>query len=107
MAGRMLAASEGLHRTYWKKFHDKEKPNQAKLELIAAVMRQPETLPVLEKLAKEEFDAHWRKHKPEIQQLSASVKSRFRGLIQTGGKAVVQDWELPEQIVEKKEGAVW
>ena len=42
-AGRSLAAGEGLHRTYWKRFHDKEKPNQAKLELFA-VVRQPKTL---------------------------------------------------------------
>jgi type III restriction enzyme len=106
MAGRMLAASEGLHRTYWKKFHDKEKPNQAKLELIA-VMRQPETLAAMEKLAKQEFEVCWKKHKADIQQLSASIKVRFQALIQASGKAVVDDWELPEQIVEKKEGATW
>jgi type III restriction enzyme len=106
MAGRMLAASEGLHRTYWKTFHDKEKPNQAKLELIA-VMRQPETLAAMEKLAKQEFEVWWKKHKADIQQLSASIKVRFQALIQASGKAVVDDWELPEQIVEKKEGATW
>ena len=104
--GRMLAAGEGLHRTYWKKFHDKEKPNQAKLELIA-IMRQFETLPVLEKLAKEEFDAWSKKHKADIKKLSASVRARFNALTHASGKAVVQDWELPEQIVEKKEGSVW
>ena len=27
-AGRMLAAGEGLHRTYWKRFHDKAKPRR-------------------------------------------------------------------------------
>ena len=48
----VLAAGEGLHRTYWKKFHDQEKPNQAKLEQIA-IMRQLETVPTLEKFARE------------------------------------------------------
>lgn len=105
-AGRMLAASEGLHRTFWKRFHDREKPNQAKLELFA-VMRQTETMPAMEKLAKEEFDARWKKHKSEIQKLSASIRTRFNALIQASGKPALQDWELPEQIVEKKEGKVW
>jgi type III restriction enzyme len=105
-AGRTLAASEGLHRTFWKRFHDREKPNQAKLELFA-IMRQSETLPAMEKLAKEEFDARWKKHKPEIQKLSASIRTRFNALIQASGKPALQDWELPEQIVEKKEGKVW
>ena len=30
---------------------------------------------------------------------------RFNALIQASGKAAPQDWELPDQIVEKKEGA--
>lgn len=103
-AGRLLAAGEGLHRTYWKRFHDQEKPNQAKLELIA-IMRQLETVPTLEKFAREQFDLWWKKHKAEIKKLSASVRVRFNALIQSSGKAAAQDWELPEQIVEKKEGS--
>jgi type III restriction enzyme len=105
-AGRMLAAGEGLHRTYWKRFHDQEKPNQAKLELIA-IIRQLETVPTLEKFAREQFDEWWKKHKADIKKLSASVRVRFNALIQASGKAAPQDWELPDQIVEKKEGAVW
>ena len=42
VAGRMLAAGEGLHRTYWKRYQDREKPGDTKLELFA-VMRQGET----------------------------------------------------------------
>jgi type III restriction enzyme len=105
-AGRMLAAGEGLHRTYWKRFHDPEKPNQAKLELVA-IMRQLETVPALEKFARGQFDEWWKKHKTAIKKLSASVRGRFNTLIQASGKAAAQDWELPDQIVEKKEGAVW
>ncbi len=105
-AGRMLAAGEGLHRTYWKWYHDKEKPNQAKLELFA-VVRQPETLSLMEKLAKQEFDALWVKHKADIQKLPASIRTRFHVLVQASGKAAAQDWELPEQIVEKKEVDTW
>lgn len=105
-AGRMLAAGEGLHRTFWKRFHDKEAPNQAKLELFA-IIRQPETMAAMEKLGRDEFDAAWKQHKSAIQKLPASVRSRFHALIQAGGKAAVQDWELPDQIVEKKEGPAW
>src|SRR5450756_1045013 len=103
-AGRLLAAGEGLHRTYWKRFHDQENPNQAKLELIA-IMRQSETVPTLETLAREQFNEWWNKHKVEIKKLSASVRVRFNALIQSSGKAAPQDWELPDQIVEKKEGS--
>jgi type III restriction enzyme len=104
--GRLLAAGEGLHRTYWKRYHDKEKPNEAKLELFA-LMRQPDVLPTLAKLAKEEFDAWWSKHKADIRKLPASIRARFNALFQTSGVPAVQDWELPDQIIEKKEGSVW
>jgi len=104
--GRMLAAGEGLHRTYWKRYHDEEMPNQAKLELFTLV-RQPETLSLMEKLAKQEFDDLWAKHKGDIRKLPASIRARFNMLVQASGKAAVQDWELPEQIVEKKEKEFW
>ena len=105
-AGRLLAAGEGLHRSYWKQFHDHEKPNDAKLELIA-IMQQPETVPTLEQFAKEQFDAWWKQHKAAIQKLPASVRQRFLALIHASGKAAPQEWELPDQIVEKKEGPGW
>ena len=102
-AGRMLAAGEGLHRTYWKQFHDEDVPNQAKLELCV-IMGQSETMVMMERLGKEKFEEMWAKYKADIRKLSASVRARFQALIQAGGNAVVQDWELPEQIIEKKEG---
>lgn len=105
-AGRILASGEGLHRTYWKRYHDRGYPNQAKLELFA-VLNQPETLLEMERLSKQLFDAMWNKHKATIQQLSASTRKRFQSLIQAAGEAALQVWELPKQIVEKKEGDVW
>ncbi len=53
-----------------------------------------------------QFNEWWNKHKAEIKKLSASVRVRFNALIQSSGKAAAQDWELPDQIVEKKEGTI-
>lgn len=105
-AGRILASGEGLHRTYWKRYHDKGYPNQAKLELFAT-LNQPETLPAIKRLSIQLFDAMWNKHKAAIQGLSASTRKRFHSLIQAAGEEALQAWELPKQIVEKKEGDVW
>lgn len=105
-AGRMLAAGEGLHRTYWKRFQDKTKPAEAKLELFA-VMRQAATLPGLEKLAGTEFKKLWETHKSAIVKLPASEKARFQQLVLASGRAVEHEWELPEGIVEKPGKFVW
>ena len=106
MCGRTLAAGEGLHRTYWKEYHDHAKPNEAKLELFAA-LRKPESIADLEKLARKEFDTLWNKHKPKMKDLSPADQARFHALIQASGKPVEQEWELPDNIVEKKAGKSW
>ena len=105
-AGRMIAAGEGLHRTYWKRFQNKTKPSETKLEL-AAVIRQADTLPAMEKLAGTEFKKLWEAHKAEVAKLPASEKTRFHQLVLASGKAVEHDWELPERIVEKPGKHVW
>lgn len=105
-AGRMLASGEGLHRTYWKHYHDRGYPNQAKLELFA-VLGLPETLNVMERFSKQLFDAMWKKNIAAIQQMPTSIRKRFQSLIQAAGEAAQQAWELPTQIVERKEGDVW
>ncbi len=105
-AGRMLAAGEGLHRTYWKRFQDKAKPSDTKLEL-AAILRQADTLPALEKLAGTEFKKLWEAHKGTVVKRHASEKARFMQLVRASGKAVEVEWELPDRIVEKPGKHVW
>ena len=105
-AGRMIAVGEGLHRTYWKRFQDKTKPGGTKLEL-AAVVRQADTLPAMEKLAGVEFTKLWEAHKGEVAKLPASEKARFTQLVLASGKAVGREWVLPERIVEKPGKHVW
>lgn len=105
-SGRTLAAGEGLHRTYWKRFQDKAKPSDTKLELFA-IIRQGETLPALEKLAGKEFKKLWDAHKGAVAKLPAADKARFQQLVLASGKAVEHEWELPERIVEKPGKHVW
>lgn len=105
-SGRTIAAGEGLHRTYWKRFQDKAKPSDTKLELFA-IMRQAATLPALEKMAGTEFKKLWDSHKGAIAKLPAADKARFQKLVLASGKAVEHEWELPERIVEKPGKHVW
>ena len=105
-AGRMLAAGEGLHRTYWKRFHDKMNPAACKLELFATI-QQAEAVPSLEKFAGSEFKRLWEKHKGHIAKLPEADKSRFQQLVLASGKAAEHDWELPERIVERPGEFAW
>ncbi|NVO12399.1 MAG: DEAD/DEAH box helicase family protein [Rhodoplanes sp.] len=105
-AGRVLAAGEGLHRTYWKRYHDRAKPNEAKLELFA-ILQKEQTDGTMKRLARMAFDTMWEANKQAINRLPASQRARYKHLIQTSGKAEAQDWELPDVIVEMPGSAVW
>lgn len=105
-SGRLLASGEGLHRTYWKRYHDHAKPDEAKLEL-SAVVRMAETQIALEQLAMSEFEKLQKRHQVAIRKLPAAERARFQRLVQASGRAVLQDWELPDSIVEKPGDAVW
>jgi len=105
-SGRALAAGEGLHRAYWKRFEDKAKPNECKLELFA-VVRQAATQPALEEVAKKEFNTLWNDHKAAINQLPAGDRARFRQLMLASGTAVEHEWVLPDKIVEKPGESKW
>lgn len=105
-AGRMLAAGEGLHRSYWKRYQDKTKPNECKLELFA-ITRQGETAAVMEKLAASEFKRMWDAYAAAISKLPAADRARFQQLKLASGRPVEHEWILPEQIVEKPGQFVW
>ena len=105
-AGRVLASGEGLHRHYWKRYHDHERPTEAKLEL-AAVIRHEETKPTLEALAKGQFQALYDTHKSKIKQLPAGERQRYQQLVLASGKAESHEWELPEFISEKPGDSLW
>lgn len=105
-AGRRLAAGEGLHRTYWKRYHDRGNPFGAKLELFA-LSRLPEMQRALEELAREQFERLWLEHKDAIKKQSAADRVRFQHLAQASGKSTMHDWELPDQIVVPAAQTVW
>ena len=54
--GRILASGEGIESAFWKKVHDPAEPDRAKLELYA-LLRDPNTVAALEKMANERFAA--------------------------------------------------
>ena len=105
-AGRKLAVSEGLHKNYWKAYHDHDQPNDAKLELFTLV-REEAVLDALRKQARSRFEALWQKHGPAIGALPAKPRGDFQKLNQAGGDAAEEKWSLPENIVEKRDGSAW
>ena len=103
---RYLATGEGLEVGFWKKAHDSEDPNQAKLELYVLV-RDTKVIKKLEKIANKEFKKLEKKSKVAIKSLHERSKLKYREITDRTGKPESHDWELPERIVERVEGNVW
>jgi type III restriction enzyme len=105
-AGRVLASGEGLHRSYWRRYHSHEKPSEAKLE-IAAVVRHADTKPALDALAKEQFHSLFEANKAKIKKLPSGERQGYQQLQLASGKAEAHEWELPEYISEKPGDDMW
>ncbi len=105
-AGRMLAAGEGLHRTYWKRFQDKTKPAETKLELFA-IMRQADTLPDWRSWPERSSRSYGMRTRAQSPSCPLPRRHASNDFVLASGKAVEHEWELPERIVEKPGKHVW
>jgi len=104
--GRMLAAGEGLENAFWKKAHDPEEPDRAKIELYALV-RDSSFLTSLEKFADERFKALVVAARSAVGKLPEAKKQRYRAVADRSGNPETHDWSLPDRIVERTEGDKW
>jgi len=103
---RYLATGEGLEIGFWKKAHDGEDPDRAKLELYALV-RDPAVIKELEAIANKEFKELEKQSRSAIRDLHERSKLKYREITDRTGKPESHDWELPERIVERVEGEMW
>lgn len=104
--GRLLAAGEGLEIGFWKKAHDENDPDRAKLELHALV-REPDVIKELETMANDLFKQLEKESRSKIKALHERSKMRYRAITDRTGKPEHHDWELPHHIVERGDGETW
>lgn len=103
---RLLAPGEGLAEAFWKKAHDLDEPDRAKLELYA-LARDPAVIKELENLANTLFKKIESETRPLRQGLSEAKRMRYREILDRTGKPESFPWGLPERIVERAEGEFW
>lgn len=104
--GRLLAAGEGLETAFWKKAHDPADPDKAKLQLYA-LLRDPNTMIALEKMAKERFAILENATRSKVNRLPEAKRTRYSDIIDRSGRPERHDWNLPERIIERRDGTSW
>src|SRR6266496_954566 len=103
---RRIAPGTDVHMTFWKEVEKKTDPLLAKLELYA-LSNDPLVLNELDEYATKRFDALDSEHRAGTKSLKPKRRELYRKLRQAGREFTFEDWELPEQIVEKAEGEVY
>lgn len=104
--GRYLGPGEGLEDAFWKKAHDKDNPDRARLELYALV-RDSEVMDGLNKLADKEFKELRSKSQTAVRKLKERSRMKYSEITDRTGKAECHEWELPDRIVERDKGENW
>ena len=103
---RRIAPGTDVHMAFWKEVEKKTDPLLAKLELYA-LSNDPLVLNELNEYATKQFDTLDAKYRAATKSLKPKQRELHRKLRQAGREFTYEDWELPEQIVEKADGETY
>ncbi len=103
---RRIAPGTDVHMAFWREVEKKTNPFLAKLELYA-LSNDPAVLKELDEYSTSRFDALDSKHRSATKSLKPKRRELYRKLRQAGREFTYEDWELPEQIVEKADGEIY
>lgn len=104
--GRYLAPGEGLEDAFWRRAHNKNEPDTARLELYALV-RDPKVMDSLNAVADKAFKKLHEKNQSAVRKLEERSRVKYREITDRTGKAECHEWELPHRIVERDIGKAW
>lgn len=100
---RRIAPGTDVHMAFWREAEKKTDPLLAKLELYA-LSNDPSVINELNDYANKRFDALDAKHRASTKSLKQKRRELYLRLRQAGREFTYEDWELPEEILEKADG---
>jgi type III restriction enzyme len=103
---RRIASGTDVHMAFWKEVEKKTDPMLAKLELYV-LSNDQSVLKELDEFATRRFDALDEKYRADTDSLKPKRREFYRKLRQAGREFTSENWELPEQIVEKATGEIY
>src|SRR6266496_323019 len=100
---RRIAPGTDVHMAFWKEAEKKTDSLLAKLELYA-LSSDASVLNELNECATKRFEALDAKYRGATKTLKQKRRQLYSKLRQAGREFVYEDWELPEEILEKADG---
>jgi type III restriction enzyme len=103
---RRIAPGTDVNMAFWREAEKKTDPLLAKLELYA-LSNDASILKELNEHANKRFDALDAKHRSATKTLKERRRQLYSKLRQAGREFIFEDWELPEQILERADGRLY
>ena len=97
---------EGLKDEYWRRVHDRDEPNRAKLELFCVLQDAAAVRAVQEECGKH-IDMLFEQYRDEIDKLASSRREPYTRIGRQGAEPRAEALRAPEVIESRKETPLW
>lgn len=97
---------EGLKDEYWRRVHDKDEPDRAKLELFC-VLQDPASLRTLQEECGKRIDKLFEQYREEIDAMASSRREQYARIGRQGADPKAETIHAPELLEVAKESPRW
>jgi type III restriction enzyme len=97
---------EGLKDEYWRRFHDHDDPDKAKLELFC-VLQDPAAVRVVQEECGKRIDKLFDQYRDEIEKMPSSRREQYARIGRQGADPRPETIHPPELIELRKEMPLW
>ncbi len=97
---------EGLKDEYWRRFHDHDEPDRAKLELFC-VLQDPASVRSLQEECSKRIDKLFEQHRDKIEAMPSSRREQYARIGRQGADPRAETIHAPEVIEVRKETPLW
>jgi type III restriction enzyme len=97
---------EGIKDDYWKRVHDHQEPDQAKLELFC-ILQDPAAVRTIQEACSKLIDSLFEIHREEIEGMPSSVREQYARIRRQGEDPKAETMHVPELIEVPREKPRW
>jgi type III restriction enzyme len=97
---------EGIKDEYWRRVHDHDEPDLAKLELFC-VLQDPSAVRAVQEACSGRLDQLFADHRDEIEQLPSSRREQYARIGRQGAEPRAELIHPPDLIEIRKESPLW
>jgi type III restriction enzyme len=97
---------EGLKDEYWRRVHDHDEPDRAKLELFC-ILQDPAAVRAVQEECGKRIDTLFEQYRDQIDEMPSSRREQYARIGRQGAEPRAENIRAPELIEIRKEAPLW